>query len=90
MAFLTLHVFGQALIDDGKLEMLQEMYRTWPFFSVTMDMIEMVFAKVTTLLYSCLHFSTLLSFNVKPAAVLSILPSAFHLQKSPQSILAHL
>lgn len=36
----------QALIDDGKLEVLQEMYRSWPFFSVTMDMIEMVFAKV--------------------------------------------
>ncbi len=39
----------QAMIDDGKLEVLQEMYRTWPFFSVTMDMIEMVFAKVRTL-----------------------------------------
>ena len=32
----------QALIDDGKLELLQEMYRGWPFFSVTLDMIEMV------------------------------------------------
>jgi phosphoenolpyruvate carboxylase len=36
----------QAMIEDGKLEILQEMYQSWPFFSVTMDMIEMVFAKV--------------------------------------------
>ena len=35
------------MIDDGKLETLQEMYKTWPFFSVTMDMIEMVFAKAS-------------------------------------------
>ncbi|KAL0034136.1 hypothetical protein WJX79_011096 [Trebouxia sp. C0005] len=35
----------QALVDDGKLEMLQEMYKSWPFFSVTLDMMEMVFAK---------------------------------------------
>ena len=32
-------------MDDGKLGLLQEMYATWPFFSVTLDMIEMVFAK---------------------------------------------
>lgn len=36
----------QALIKDGKLPLLQEMYKTWPFFNVTLDMIEMVFAKV--------------------------------------------
>ena len=30
------------MIDDGKLELLQEMYATWPFFSVTLDMVEMV------------------------------------------------
>ena len=35
----------QALVDDGKLDMLQEMYQSWPFFSVTLDMMEMVFAK---------------------------------------------
>ena len=35
----------QALVDDGKLDMLQEMYNSWPFFSVTLDMMEMVFAK---------------------------------------------
>ena len=29
----------------GKLELLQEMYRDWPFFQVTLDMVEMVFAK---------------------------------------------
>ena len=30
------------MIDDGKLELLQEMYASWPFFSVTLDMVEMV------------------------------------------------
>lgn len=35
----------QALVDDGKLAILQEMYQSWPFFSVTLDMMEMVFAK---------------------------------------------
>ena len=38
--------YVQAMIDDGKLELLQEMYKEWPFFGVTLDMIEMVFAKV--------------------------------------------
>ena len=31
--------------DQGKLELLQEMYQQWPFFSVTLDMVEMVMAK---------------------------------------------
>ena len=35
----------QALIKEGKLALLQRMYKEWPFFSVTLDMIEMVFAK---------------------------------------------
>ena len=40
------HVLGlQALIKEGKLGQLQQMYKEWPFFSVTLDMIEMVFAK---------------------------------------------
>ncbi len=39
---LTLHCRAQAMIDDGKLDLLQEMYHTWPFFSVTLDMVEMV------------------------------------------------
>ena len=30
------------MIDDGKLGLLQEMYASWPFFSVTLDMVEMV------------------------------------------------
>ncbi len=37
--------FLQALIKEGKLAQLQRMYKEWPFFSVTLDMIEMVFAK---------------------------------------------
>ena len=41
-----MHVLGlQALIKEGKLGQLQQMYKEWPFFSVTLDMIEMVFAK---------------------------------------------
>ena len=39
---------GEALsemIADGKLELLQEMYQKWMFFRVTLDMLEMVFAK---------------------------------------------
>ncbi|CAK0740175.1 hypothetical protein CVIRNUC_001230 [Coccomyxa viridis] len=35
----------EALIKEGKLGQLQQMYKEWPFFSVTLDMIEMVFAK---------------------------------------------
>lgn len=35
----------QTLIKQGKLAQLQQMYKEWPFFSVTLDMIEMVFAK---------------------------------------------
>ena len=31
--------------EQGKLETLREMYKTWPFFRVTMDLIEMVLAK---------------------------------------------
>ena len=37
--------FIQQLVASGKLELLQEMYREWPFFQVTLDMVEMVFAK---------------------------------------------
>ena len=42
----SMHDLGlQALIKEGKLGQLQQMYKEWPFFSVTLDMIEMVFAK---------------------------------------------
>lgn len=38
--------FKQAIQKDSKnLQMLQEMYKTWPFFRVTIDLVEMVFAK---------------------------------------------
>ena len=39
---------GTALADivaAGKLPVLQAMYREWPFFKVTLDMVEMVLAK---------------------------------------------
>lgn len=35
----------QGMIDEGKLDLLTDMYQNWPFFSVTLDMVEMVFAK---------------------------------------------
>lgn len=31
--------------DATSLLMLQDMYKTWPFFRVTIDLVEMVFAK---------------------------------------------
>ncbi|KAL8238376.1 hypothetical protein R6Q59_014943 [Mikania micrantha] len=38
--------FKQAIEKDAKnLLMLQDMYKTWPFFRVTIDLVEMVFAK---------------------------------------------
>ncbi len=46
----------QALVDDGKLEMLQEMYNSWPFFSVTLDMMEMVFAKQIRVWHSSMRW----------------------------------
>lgn len=33
------------LVAAGKLQLLQDMYNQWPFFQVTLDMVEMVFAK---------------------------------------------
>jgi phosphoenolpyruvate carboxylase len=35
----------QKMVDNGKLGLLKEMYEEWPFFAVTLDMLEMVFAK---------------------------------------------
>ncbi|KAK9951452.1 hypothetical protein M0R45_006893 [Rubus argutus] len=38
--------FKQAIDKDAKnLQMLREMYNQWPFFRVTIDLVEMVFAK---------------------------------------------
>jgi phosphoenolpyruvate carboxylase len=33
------------LIDEGELETLRDMYKSWPFFEVTIDLVEMVLAK---------------------------------------------
>ena len=41
--------FGAALqnaIGSGQLELLQNMYRSWPLFHSTVDLIEMILAKV--------------------------------------------
>lgn len=38
--------FNRVIQKDGKnLNMLKEMYNQWPFFRVTIDLVEMVFAK---------------------------------------------
>ncbi|KAJ7948440.1 Phosphoenolpyruvate carboxylase [Quillaja saponaria] len=38
--------FKHVIIKDGRnLQMLQDMYNQWPFFRVTIDLVEMVFAK---------------------------------------------
>jgi len=33
-------------IADGKVDMLKDMYQNWPFFEVTLDLVEMVLAKL--------------------------------------------
>jgi len=33
------------MVEGGRLPLLQRMYKEWPFFRVTLDMLEMVFAK---------------------------------------------
>lgn len=38
----------QRVIEDGDLTVLQRMYQDWPFFQSTLDLIEMVLAKVDT------------------------------------------
>jgi len=40
----------QEAVDKGKLEMLREMYQEWPFFQVTIDLVEMVLAKLDPLI----------------------------------------
>ena len=35
----------KALLDEGKKELLQEMYCNWPFFHTRLEMFEMVFLK---------------------------------------------
>ncbi|QDZ20230.1 phosphoenolpyruvate carboxylase [Chloropicon primus] len=36
----------QEMVKEGKLDMLREMYKEWPFFQVTIDLVEMVLAKL--------------------------------------------
>ena len=35
----------QVVLDEGKLELLQDMVQEWPFFRARLSMLEMVFAK---------------------------------------------
>jgi len=35
----------KTLLDEGKKELLQEMYQNWPFFQTRLEMLEMVFLK---------------------------------------------
>ncbi|KAK9078200.1 hypothetical protein SSX86_002257 [Deinandra increscens subsp. villosa] len=60
--------FKKAIEKDAKsLLMLQDMYKTWPFFRVTIDLIEMVFAKgdpgITAIYDNLLVSSDLLKFG---------------------------
>lgn len=48
------------MIDEGKLELLQEMYATWPFFSVTLDMVEMVWPSPSAAHSSSRHLLSLI------------------------------
>jgi phosphoenolpyruvate carboxylase len=43
--WLGINTCLQKVIDDGKLETLQQMYQQWPFFKVTLDMVETVLSK---------------------------------------------
>ena len=44
-SWLGAHVALQAVIDDGKEALLQEMDQQWPFFHTRLEMLEMVFLK---------------------------------------------
>ena len=44
-AWLGAHKGLQQAIDEGKLEVLEEMSRQWPFFRTRLEMLEMVFLK---------------------------------------------
>jgi len=46
-AWLGVGAALDAAIADGRLEELQRMYREWPFFTSTLDLIEMVLAKAS-------------------------------------------
>ena len=35
----------QVVLDEGKLQLLQDMVQEWPFFRARLSMLEMVFAK---------------------------------------------
>ena len=35
----------QIVLDEGKLQLLQDMVQEWPFFRARLSMLEMVFAK---------------------------------------------
>jgi phosphoenolpyruvate carboxylase len=38
----------QKLIDEGKMNVLEDMYQQWPFFNTRISLLEMVFAKADT------------------------------------------
>lgn len=46
-AWLGLGTALEEQIEKGELETLKEMYKEWPFFQSTLDLIEMVFAKAS-------------------------------------------
>ncbi len=56
------------LHSQGKLEELRSMYREWPFFAATMDLIEMILAKSDMRIASLYDVRHLLTAHRSPLA----------------------
>lgn len=87
--------------DIRNLHMLQEMYNNWPFFRVTIDLVEMVFAKgnhkIAALYDQLLVSKDLWSFGEKlrvnyeetKGLLLQVTFPVFYLIKSPSFLWSH-
>jgi len=77
-AWLGLGTALQHQVDEGKLSELQSMYKEWPFFQSTLDLIEMVFAKASKRIAQ--HYDGALS-NHEQTSIGNILLSEFDVSK---------
>ena len=77
-AWLGLGTALQHQIDAGKLAELQAMYKEWPFFQSTLDLIEMVFAKASKRIAQ--HYDGALS-NDEQTSIGNILLNEFDASK---------
>ena len=77
-AWLGLGTALQHQIDAGKLADLQAMYKEWPFFQSTLDLIEMVFAKASKRIAQ--HYDGALS-NDEQTSIGNILLNEFDASK---------